>query len=126
MITFTVLIYCGSFSIQVKCSHLCLEKFLKMSQRVTNRFQEYQMQQNEGLLAAQSKLTRWWCKIKKRSLERRNYESEDNLPDVGSKKNSGNDWWTLIQSGSNFIHQRFVCWTGELASRLKFSLQLSG
>ncbi|PIK62678.1 putative mitochondrial import inner membrane translocase subunit Tim9 [Apostichopus japonicus] len=43
---------------EVKCSHLCLEKFLKMSQRVTNRFQEYQMQQNEGLLAAQSKLTR--------------------------------------------------------------------
>lgn len=51
---------------EIKCSHHCLEKFLKMSQRITTRFQEYQMQQNEGLLAAQAKLTRWSAQRKHR------------------------------------------------------------
>ncbi|KAJ8045105.1 Mitochondrial import inner membrane translocase subunit Tim9 [Holothuria leucospilota] len=40
---------------ELKCTHRCLEKFLKVSQRITTRFQEYQVQQNEGLMAAQAK-----------------------------------------------------------------------
>ncbi|XP_041469099.1 mitochondrial import inner membrane translocase subunit Tim9-like [Lytechinus variegatus] len=38
-----------------RCSFNCMEKYLKMTQRVSLRFQEYQVQQNEGLIAQQAK-----------------------------------------------------------------------
>ncbi|XP_033104986.1 mitochondrial import inner membrane translocase subunit Tim9-like [Anneissia japonica] len=37
------------------CSNRCMDKYLKMTQRISQRFQEYQIQQNEGLIAAQQK-----------------------------------------------------------------------
>lgn len=33
----------------------CMEKYLKMNQRISQRFQEYQMQQNEAAIAALQK-----------------------------------------------------------------------
>ncbi|XP_030855274.1 mitochondrial import inner membrane translocase subunit Tim9 [Strongylocentrotus purpuratus] len=38
-----------------RCSFNCMEKYLKMTQRVSMRFQEYQVQENEGLIAQQAK-----------------------------------------------------------------------
>ncbi|XP_066149590.1 mitochondrial import inner membrane translocase subunit Tim9-like [Euwallacea fornicatus] len=35
-----------------KCSLNCLEKFLKVNQRISQRFQEFQMLANENILAA--------------------------------------------------------------------------
>ncbi|XP_072031717.1 mitochondrial import inner membrane translocase subunit Tim9-like [Amphiura filiformis] len=43
---------------ETTCTVKCMDKFLKMTQRVSQRFQEFQMQQNEGLVAAQSKALR--------------------------------------------------------------------
>ncbi|XP_058825778.1 mitochondrial import inner membrane translocase subunit Tim9 [Topomyia yanbarensis] len=39
-----------------KCSLNCMEKFLKMNQRISQRFQEFQMLANENALAAAQKL----------------------------------------------------------------------
>jgi mitochondrial import inner membrane translocase subunit TIM9 len=39
-----------------KCSLNCMEKFLKMNQRISQRFQEFQMIANENMLAANAKL----------------------------------------------------------------------
>lgn len=36
-----------------KCAMSCMEKYLKMTQRISQRFQEYQLIQNEAALAAQ-------------------------------------------------------------------------
>ncbi|XP_073981051.1 translocase of inner membrane 9 [Rhodnius prolixus] len=36
-----------------KCALNCTEKYLKMNQRISQRFQEFQMVSNENLLAAQ-------------------------------------------------------------------------
>ncbi|XP_008312559.1 mitochondrial import inner membrane translocase subunit Tim9 [Cynoglossus semilaevis] len=33
------------------CSEFCLQKYLKMTQRISMRFQEYHIQQNEALAA---------------------------------------------------------------------------
>ncbi|XP_071482324.1 mitochondrial import inner membrane translocase subunit Tim9-like [Diadema antillarum] len=41
-----------------RCSFNCMEKYLKMTQRISLRFQEYQVQQNEGMLAQQAKYGR--------------------------------------------------------------------
>ncbi|XP_063696352.1 mitochondrial import inner membrane translocase subunit Tim9 [Culicoides brevitarsis] len=38
-----------------RCSLTCTEKFLKMNQRISQRFQEFQMISNENILAAQNK-----------------------------------------------------------------------
>uniref|UniRef100_A0A1Q3F993 Mitochondrial import inner membrane translocase subunit n=1 Tax=Culex tarsalis TaxID=7177 RepID=A0A1Q3F993_CULTA len=38
------------------CSLNCMEKFLKMNQRISQRFQEFQMISNENALAAAQKL----------------------------------------------------------------------
>lgn len=35
-----------------KCAMNCMEKFLRMNQRISTRFQEFQMISNENLLAA--------------------------------------------------------------------------
>lgn len=43
------------FSLQEKCALLCTEKYLKMNQRISQRFQEFQMLSNENLLAASQK-----------------------------------------------------------------------
>ncbi|XP_055610982.1 mitochondrial import inner membrane translocase subunit Tim9 [Uranotaenia lowii] len=40
-----------------KCSLNCMEKFLKMNQRISQRFQEFQMLANENALAAAQKLS---------------------------------------------------------------------
>ncbi|XP_022095670.1 mitochondrial import inner membrane translocase subunit Tim9-like [Acanthaster planci] len=40
---------------ETKCTSNCMDKYLKMTMRVSQRFQEYQVQQNEGLLAAKQK-----------------------------------------------------------------------
>ncbi|CAD6228068.1 GSCOCG00006337001-RA-CDS [Cotesia congregata] len=39
-----------------KCAVNCMEKYLKMNQRVSQRFQEYQMVMNENLAANMKKL----------------------------------------------------------------------
>lgn len=39
-----------------KCAVNCMEKYLKMNQRVSQRFQEFQMIANENALAANKKL----------------------------------------------------------------------
>ncbi|XP_076247288.1 translocase of inner membrane 9 isoform X2 [Calliopsis andreniformis] len=39
-----------------KCALNCMEKYLKMNQRVSQRFQEFQMLANENQLAASKKL----------------------------------------------------------------------
>ncbi|XP_076281317.1 translocase of inner membrane 9 [Lasioglossum baleicum] len=39
-----------------KCALNCMEKYLKMNQRVSQRFQEFQMIANENALAANKKL----------------------------------------------------------------------
>ncbi|KAL7299991.1 mitochondrial import inner membrane translocase subunit Tim9-like [Trichogramma pretiosum] len=39
-----------------KCAMNCMEKFLKMNQRISQRFQEFQMIANENALAAAKKL----------------------------------------------------------------------
>lgn len=39
-----------------KCSLNCMEKYLKMNQRVSQRFQEYQMVMNENAMAQAKKL----------------------------------------------------------------------
>lgn len=39
------------------CALNCMEKYLKMNQRISQRFQEYQMIANENILAATQKLT---------------------------------------------------------------------
>lgn len=39
-----------------KCALNCMEKYLKMNQRVSQRFQEFQMITNENALAAMKKL----------------------------------------------------------------------
>jgi mitochondrial import inner membrane translocase subunit TIM9 len=39
-----------------RCSLNCMEKFLKMNQRISQRFQEFQMIANENMLAANQKL----------------------------------------------------------------------
>uniref|UniRef100_A0A7N8YBM2 Mitochondrial import inner membrane translocase subunit n=1 Tax=Mastacembelus armatus TaxID=205130 RepID=A0A7N8YBM2_9TELE len=36
---------------QSSCSESCLQKYLKMTQRISMRFQEYHIQQNEALAA---------------------------------------------------------------------------
>ncbi|KAL1510054.1 hypothetical protein ABEB36_004710 [Hypothenemus hampei] len=36
-----------------KCSLNCMEKFLKVNQRISQRFQEFQMLANENVLASQ-------------------------------------------------------------------------
>lgn len=37
--------------LQSTCSESCLQKYLKMTQRISMRFQEYHIQQNEALAA---------------------------------------------------------------------------
>lgn len=39
-----------------KCALNCMEKYLKMTQRVSQRFQEFQIMANENALAAAKKL----------------------------------------------------------------------
>lgn len=39
------------------CALNCMEKYLKMNQRISQRFQEYQMIANENAIAASEKLT---------------------------------------------------------------------
>uniref|UniRef100_A0A3Q2WP66 Mitochondrial import inner membrane translocase subunit n=1 Tax=Haplochromis burtoni TaxID=8153 RepID=A0A3Q2WP66_HAPBU len=39
------------FVFQSSCSESCLQKYLKMTQRISMRFQEYHIQQNEALAA---------------------------------------------------------------------------
>ncbi|XP_041778958.1 mitochondrial import inner membrane translocase subunit Tim9 [Anopheles merus] len=39
-----------------KCALNCMEKFLKMNQRISQRFQEFQMLANENAIAAAQKL----------------------------------------------------------------------
>ena len=39
------------------CSLNCMEKYLKMNQRISQRFEEFQMLANENVLAAQKKIT---------------------------------------------------------------------
>ncbi|XP_043496707.1 mitochondrial import inner membrane translocase subunit Tim9-like [Polistes fuscatus] len=41
-----------------KCALNCMEKYLKMNQRVSQRFQEFQIIANENVLAAEKKLGR--------------------------------------------------------------------
>lgn len=41
--------------VQEKCSLNCMEKYLKMNQRVSQRFQEFQMIANENALAMAQK-----------------------------------------------------------------------
>ncbi|MBN3300980.1 TIM9 translocase, partial [Amia calva] len=36
---------------EMTCSESCLQKYLKMTQRISMRFQEYHIQQNEALAA---------------------------------------------------------------------------
>ncbi|XP_061551919.1 mitochondrial import inner membrane translocase subunit Tim9 [Phycodurus eques] len=36
---------------EASCSESCLQKYLKMTQRISTRFQEYHIQQNEALAA---------------------------------------------------------------------------
>ncbi|KFO61897.1 TIM9 translocase, partial [Ptilorrhoa leucosticta] len=36
---------------EITCSDNCLQKYLKMTQRISMRFQEYHIQQNEALAA---------------------------------------------------------------------------
>ncbi|KAG3278014.1 TIMM9 [Ictidomys tridecemlineatus] len=36
---------------EITCSEHCLQKYLKMTQRIFMRFQEYHIQQNEALAA---------------------------------------------------------------------------
>ncbi|XP_077866345.1 mitochondrial import inner membrane translocase subunit Tim9-like [Saccoglossus kowalevskii] len=36
------------------CTNRCMEKYLKMTQRISQRFQEYQVQQNENAIASQT------------------------------------------------------------------------
>ncbi|KAG5684205.1 hypothetical protein PVAND_013444 [Polypedilum vanderplanki] len=38
-----------------RCAMNCMEKFLRMNQRISTRFQEFQMITNENLLAANQK-----------------------------------------------------------------------
>ncbi|XP_053979751.1 mitochondrial import inner membrane translocase subunit Tim9-like [Hylaeus volcanicus] len=40
-----------------KCALNCMEKYLKMNQRVSQRFQEFQMIANENVLAANKSLS---------------------------------------------------------------------
>ncbi|XP_033208079.1 mitochondrial import inner membrane translocase subunit Tim9-like [Belonocnema kinseyi] len=39
-----------------KCALNCMEKYLKMNQRISQRFQEFQMIANENVMAAEKKL----------------------------------------------------------------------
>ncbi|XP_003398457.1 mitochondrial import inner membrane translocase subunit Tim9 [Bombus affinis] len=39
------------------CALNCMEKYLKMNQRMSQRFEEFQMLANENVLAAQKKLS---------------------------------------------------------------------
>uniref|UniRef100_L7M5K0 Mitochondrial import inner membrane translocase subunit n=1 Tax=Rhipicephalus pulchellus TaxID=72859 RepID=L7M5K0_RHIPC len=39
-----------------KCAMNCMEKYMKMNQRISQRFQEFQIQTNEAALAAQKAL----------------------------------------------------------------------
>ncbi|XP_063189741.1 mitochondrial import inner membrane translocase subunit Tim9 isoform X1 [Chroicocephalus ridibundus] len=41
----------ASHSLKMTCSDHCLQKYLKMTQRISMRFQEYHIQQNEALAA---------------------------------------------------------------------------
>ncbi|KAM9238705.1 mitochondrial import inner membrane translocase subunit Tim9 isoform 1-T4 [Leptosomus discolor] len=41
----------ASCSLKMTCSDHCLQKYLKMTQRISMRFQEYHIQQNEALAA---------------------------------------------------------------------------
>ncbi|XP_015177000.1 PREDICTED: mitochondrial import inner membrane translocase subunit Tim9 [Polistes dominula] len=41
-----------------KCALNCMEKYLKMNQRVSQRFQEFQILANENIIAAEKKLGR--------------------------------------------------------------------
>uniref|UniRef100_G3UIT1 Mitochondrial import inner membrane translocase subunit n=2 Tax=Loxodonta africana TaxID=9785 RepID=G3UIT1_LOXAF len=36
---------------EINCSEHCLQKYFKMTQRISRRFQEYRIQQNEALAA---------------------------------------------------------------------------
>ncbi|XP_029848285.2 mitochondrial import inner membrane translocase subunit Tim9-like [Ixodes scapularis] len=38
-----------------KCAMNCMEKYMKMNQRISQRFQEFQMQTNEAAIAASQK-----------------------------------------------------------------------
>ncbi|TSO25176.1 Mitochondrial import inner membrane translocase subunit Tim9 [Bagarius yarrelli] len=40
-----------NIGLQTSCSESCLQKYLKMTQRISMRFQEYHIQQNEALAA---------------------------------------------------------------------------
>lgn len=42
--------------LQEKCAMNCLEKFLKVNQRISQRFQEFQMLANESAIAAAQKM----------------------------------------------------------------------
>ncbi|CAK9823832.1 Mitochondrial import inner membrane translocase subunit Tim9 [Anthophora retusa] len=39
------------------CALNCMEKYLKMNQRISQRFEEFQMLANENILAAQKKIS---------------------------------------------------------------------
>ncbi|XP_029051458.1 mitochondrial import inner membrane translocase subunit Tim9 [Osmia bicornis bicornis] len=39
-----------------KCALNCMEKYLKMNQRISQRFEEFQMLANENVMAAQKKI----------------------------------------------------------------------
>lgn len=44
------------FLFQEKCALNCMEKYLKLNQRVSQRFQEFQMVANENMMASNQKL----------------------------------------------------------------------
>lgn len=46
------------YLLQEKCSLNCMEKYLKMNQRVSQRFQEFQMIANENALAMAQKTSK--------------------------------------------------------------------
>lgn len=49
--SFNLLIINANSLFQSSCSESCLQKYLKMTQRISMRFQEYHIQQNEALAA---------------------------------------------------------------------------
>lgn len=51
-----VTICCCLDHYQEQCSLNCMEKYMKMNQRISQRFQEYQMIANESAIAAAQKV----------------------------------------------------------------------
>uniref|UniRef100_A0A8C6VQT3 Mitochondrial import inner membrane translocase subunit n=1 Tax=Naja naja TaxID=35670 RepID=A0A8C6VQT3_NAJNA len=49
--TFLLLLSQQHHPCEITCSEHCLQKYLKMTQRISMRFQEYHIQQNEALAA---------------------------------------------------------------------------